>query len=209
MKRRPLFGRDGVDSRRIGQIDAIEPSPISAWRAATCIQPASSVLDLIHRDAGSPSHPSAEPTVLEVQAAARPLGQQVEPGRIASEHELGLAFATLAQQRVGGLLVMNAPVFFSNRERLAALAARHAIPTIYDRREFASAGGLSSYGASTRDQYRQSGVYTGRILKGAKPADLPVMQPTVFDLVVNLKAAKALGLKLPESFLLRADEVIE
>ena len=100
----------------------------------------------------------------------------------------------LVQQRVGGLLVMNAPVFFSGRERLAALAARHAIPTIYDRREFTLAGGLLSYGASTREQYRQSGVYVGRILKGAKPADLPVMQPTVFDLVVNLKAAKALGL---------------
>ncbi len=157
----------------------------------------------------SPTHPSAEPTVLEVQAAARPLGQQVEAGRIASERELEPAFATLVQQRVGGLLVMNAPVFFTNRERLAALAARHAIPTIYDRREFALDGGLLSYGASTRDQYRQSGLYVGRILKGAKPADLPVMQPTVFDLVVNLKAAKALGLTVPPTLLARADEVIE
>ncbi|MET0669242.1 MAG: ABC transporter substrate binding protein [Xanthobacteraceae bacterium] len=119
------------------------------------------------------------------------------------------AFAALAQQRIGGLLVMNAPVFFTNRERLAALAARHAIPTIYDRREFALDGGLLSYGASTRDQYRQSGLCAGRILKGAKPADLPVMQPTVFDLVVNLKAAKTIGLTVPPTMLTRADEVIE
>jgi putative ABC transport system substrate-binding protein len=157
----------------------------------------------------SPSHPSAEPTVLEVQAAARPLGQQVEATRIASERELEPALAKLAQQRIGGLLVMNAPVFFSNRERLAALAARHAIPTIYDRHEFALAGGLLSYGASTKDQYRQSGIYAGRILKGAKPADLPVMQPTIFELVLNLKAAKALGLTVPSLLIARADEVIE
>ena len=157
----------------------------------------------------SPSHPSAEPTALEVQAAARAFGQSVAVSRITSERELEPAFTKLAQQRIGGLLVMNAPVFFARRDQLTALAARHAIPTIYDRREFTLADGLVSYGASTRDQYRQSGIYVGRILKGAKPADLPVMQPTIFELVVNLKTAKMLGLTIPPTLLARADEVIE
>ena len=157
----------------------------------------------------SPSHPSAAPTALEVQAAARALGHTVAVSPINTTDELEPAFARLGAQRIDGVLVMNAPVFFAGREQLVALAARHAIPTIYDRREFALAGGLLSYGASTRDQYRQSGLYVGRILRGAKPDDLPVMQPTIFELTVNLKTSKALGIEVPPMLLARADEVIE
>ena len=157
----------------------------------------------------NPSHPSAEPTVLEVQAAAQKVALSVAVSRILSEQDLEPAFAKLPPQRINGLLLMNAPLFFFRREAFAAMAARHAIPTIYDRREFVLAGGLLSYGASTRDQYRQSGVYVGRILKGTKPDDLPVMQPTIFELTVNLHSAKALGLTIPPTVLARADEVIE
>jgi ABC transporter substrate binding protein len=111
--------------------------------------------------------------------------------------------------RVGGLLVMGSPVFLNRRDRLLALTARHALPAIYENREFTRAGGLMSYGTSVPDVYRQIGVYAGRILKGEKPAELPFLQPTKFDIAVNLKTAKALGLEMPTTILLRADEVIE
>lgn len=144
-----------------------------------------------------------------VEAAARAVGQQINILNASNEREIDTAFATLVQRRDDALLVMGDPFFNSRREKLVVLAARHAVPTIFEWREFAAAGGLMSYGASITDAYRQLGIYAGKILKGAKPADLPVMQAVKVELVINLKTAKALGLTIPQSLLLRADHVIE
>jgi putative tryptophan/tyrosine transport system substrate-binding protein len=145
----------------------------------------------------------------EAQAAARVLGVRLSALNAISESEIEGAFATLVGQQAGALLVQGDLVFVAHRDRLVALAARHAVPAIYQFREFAAAGGLMSYGSSLADSYRQQGVYTGRILKGDKPADLPVQQATKIEMILNLKTAKALGLTVPTSTLLRADEVIE
>jgi putative ABC transport system substrate-binding protein len=145
----------------------------------------------------------------DVQAAASSIGQQVLVLTASTEGEIDSAFAMLAQRRIGALVVSPDAFFFSRRDKIVAQAAQHAIPAIYDDRPTAVAGGLMSYGASLADAYQQVGVYTGRILKGEKPADLPVIQPTKLEFVINLKTAKALGLTFPPGLLAIADEVIE
>jgi putative ABC transport system substrate-binding protein len=157
----------------------------------------------------NPNNLSAERMMRDVQEAARAKGVQLNILKAGAENELETAFAALVQLHAGALLVGNDPFFFSRREELVALAARHTVPAMYEWREFAAAGGLISYGTSFAAVNRQVGVYTGRILKGAKPADLPVQQPTRFELVINLNTAKTLGLTVPPSILARADEVIE
>jgi putative ABC transport system substrate-binding protein len=152
---------------------------------------------------------NAERIIKDVQEAARAKGVQLHVLKAGSESEIDAAFPALVQLQAGGLVVGTDPFFNSRREQLVSLAARHTVPAIYEWREFAAAGGLISYGSSLTSVYRQIGIYTGKIVNGAKPADLPVEQPTRFELVVNLNTAKDLGLTVPPSILARADEVIE
>jgi putative tryptophan/tyrosine transport system substrate-binding protein len=157
----------------------------------------------------NPNNPIFDLTTRDVLAAAPIVGLKVQILKASTDREIDTAFVSLVQVRTGALLLGTDPFFNSRIEQLVALAARHAIPAMYPLREFAAAGGLMSYGTSNRDIYQQVGIYTGRILKGAKPADLPVMQTTKFDLVINLKTAKALNLQIPDKLFSVADEVIE
>jgi putative ABC transport system substrate-binding protein len=157
----------------------------------------------------NPNNPQTERVMHDVEEAARTKGVQLPVVKARTESEIDAAFASLVQLQAGAVLIQADPVFTGLREAIVMLAARHAVPAIYPLREFAASGGLISYGASLTGSYRLAGGYVGRILSGAKPADLPVQQPTTFELVVNLNTAKALGLTVPPSILSRADEVIE
>ena len=157
----------------------------------------------------NPNNANTERSIRDVEEAARAKGVQLIILKAGTENEIDAAFASLVQLHAGALLVQTDPFFNDRRDQIVALASRHAVPTIYDWREYPAAGGLISYGPSLTGIWHQLGIYAGKILKGAKPADLPVQQPTTFELVVNLNTANALGLTVPPSILTRADEVIE
>src|SRR5260221_7513175 len=157
----------------------------------------------------NPTNANVEGVTKDVTAAASAIGVQIDVVQASDSHEIDTAFATLVRNKADALLVGADSLFFTRRLQLATLATRHALPAVYFNRPFAEAGGLMSYGTSLTEVNRQLGIYTGRILKGAKPAELPVMQSTRFELVINLPTARALGLEIPSMLLARADEVIE
>jgi putative ABC transport system substrate-binding protein len=181
----------GLEAKRLGLLHEMVP------RAAT-------IAVLVH-----PNFSSAEIQLRDVQEAAPRLGVRLVVVRANAESEFEAAFATLVRERAQALLVCASPFFNARRQQLVVLAARHALPAIYEWRDFAEAGGLMSYGTVLADAYRQAGVYTGRVLKGARPADLPVVQAARFEFVINLSTAKALGIDVPPTLSARADEVIE
>jgi putative tryptophan/tyrosine transport system substrate-binding protein len=156
-----------------------------------------------------PDFPSTETQTRQLQETARRLGIQLQFSTVGVNDDFDAVFATISGQRAGALFVAVSGLFTSRRDQLVALAARFGVPASYSYREFTAGGGLMSYGTSLTDGFRQAGVYTGLILKGTKPDDLPVVQPTKFELVINLKTAKALGLTIPQSLIVAADEVIE
>jgi ABC-type uncharacterized transport system substrate-binding protein len=169
---------------------------------------------LLHRDARfavlvNPSNPQSHSVITDVQAAASAMGQQLEIVTATTNRDISPAFSDAVQKRADALLISPDPLFTNRPVQLATLAARHAMPAIYALREFAEVGGLMSYGSNFTDLFRQAGTYTGRILNGEKPADLPILQATKFELVVNLQTAEALGLDVPATLLALADEVIE
>jgi putative ABC transport system substrate-binding protein len=180
-----------LEAKRLGLLHEIVPS-------------AASIGVLVN-----PRYPDADLELRELQSAASALNRQINIVQASIEPEIDAAFATIAQQGVGALLVTQDPFFGSHLDQVVALAARYKLPTIYNQKTYTEHGGLVSYGADFADQYRQAGIYVGKILKGAKPADLPVLQPTKFELVINLKTAKALGLTIPPSVLAITDQVIE
>jgi putative tryptophan/tyrosine transport system substrate-binding protein len=157
----------------------------------------------------NPNNPAASQQIVNLQQAARTLGLGLQLAKASNPSDLDEAFSTVADRKIAALLVGADPLFGSNVDQVVELAARYRIPTVYYRREFVDAGGLMSYGTSASDAWRQVGNYVGRILKGAKPGDLPVMQSTKFELVINLKTAKAIGIEVPPNLSARADEIIE
>ena len=181
----------GLEAKRIGLLHEQVPS-------------ATTIAVLVN-----PNYTDAAAQIKEVQGAARTLGLLLPILKASSESDFDAAFATVIEQRAAALLIASDPFLFSRRNQLVALAARHGVPAMYQFRECAAVGGLMSYGTRITDSYRQVGVYTGRILKGAKPADLPVVQSTKFEFVINLKTAKSLGMTIAPTLLAQADEVIE
>jgi putative ABC transport system substrate-binding protein len=171
----------------------------------TEIMPTSSAVALLV----NPKNPNVESDTKEMENAARTSGQELRVLRAGTEAEIDLAFTTIREQGIGGLVLGTDPFFYSRRDKMVMLTARYGIPAVYFVREFPASGGLMSYGPSFVDQWRQTGLYAGRILKGAKPSDLPVLQPTKFEFVINLKTAMALGVTVPANVLALADEVIE
>jgi putative tryptophan/tyrosine transport system substrate-binding protein len=185
------FFTQGLEGKRLGLLHELVPA-------------ATTIAVLINAD-----YSPAKNQLQEVQEAAARLGVQILVLRANAETDLDAVFADLVRQRAGALLVCASPFFFSRRQQLVVLAARHAVPAIYEWHEFAAGGGLMSYGTNINDAYRQMGVYAGRILKGERPADLPIVQSTKFEFVINLSTAKALRIEVPPTLSARADEIIE
>jgi ABC-type uncharacterized transport system substrate-binding protein len=197
------FNRPGANITGVNPLSAaLEPKRLELLRE---LVPQATIIAVLL----NPASPDADLQRRDVEAAASAIGLPIHIFNASSERDIDAAFTAVIQLPTNALLVGNDPFFNSRRGQLAALATRHAILAIYSFREYAMAGGLMSYGTSLTDVYRQVGVYVGQILKGAKPADLPVLRPTKFELVINLRTAKALGLEIPPTLLARADEVIE
>ena len=216
----PIIFVIGADPVRTGLVASLNrPGGNTSGVVFTLVDLAAKLLGLLHelvpkasviavlRD---PNFPETEVESRDLEEAGRAIGRQILMVNAAHEREFNAAFATVGQAGAGGLLIGAGPYFLSQRRQLVALAGRHAVPTMYNARQYAEVGGLISYGPSLTDAYRRAGVYVGRILKGEKAGDLPVEQPArKFELVINLKTAKALGLEVPPTLLARADEVIE
>ena len=215
----PIVFTSGADPVEIGLVSSLNRpggniTGVTFISAALGSKRIELLRDLVPRASGiavlsNPNSPIAARQLREVQEAARAVGEHITILNASDIQEIDAAFEMLGQIRSSALLVGADPFFFSRREQFAALTARYAIPALFEDRDFTVAGGLMSYGASVSDAVRLVGVYTGRILKGEMPGDLPVMQPTKFELVINLKTAKALGLTVPETLLATADEVIQ
>jgi putative tryptophan/tyrosine transport system substrate-binding protein len=215
----PIVFISGSDPVKLGLVSSLNrPGGNATGVAFLVTELAAKRLELLHALVptataigvlSNPTSPLAQSEASDVQTAARALGLRVYLENASSERDIDAAFAGFVQQRVNALFVLADAFFVNQRDQLVALAARHALPVSYGQREIAEAGGLMSFGPSQTDVYRLVGVYTGRVLKGEKPSDLPVMQPTKFELVINLKTANTLGLAIPPNVLSTADEVIE
>lgn len=215
----PIVFSTGTDPLKLGLVSSLNrPSGniTGTTFASTGLEP--KWLELLHEMVPSaaligvlvnPNFSEIETQLRDVSVAARAIGQQVFIAKAGTSSGITEALSTLVEKRVGALVVASDPFFFAQRDQLVALASHHKIPAIYQLRDYVVAGGLMSYGQRLEDSYRHTGIYTGRILKGTKPVDLPIYQSTKFELVVNLRAAKALGLEVPLSLLMRIDEVIE
>ena len=214
----PIVFIIGADPVKVGLVASINRPGGNITGVVFSIVPWAKLLGMLHelvpkasiiavlRD---PNGPEVESQSRDLEEAARAIGRQILMVSAANEREFHAAFAKVVQAGAGGLLISASVFFFSQRRQLAALAARHALPTVYSLREYAEVGGLISYGPSQSDAYRRAGVYVGRILKGEKPGDLPVELGTKFELVINLATAKAFGVEIPPTLLALADEVIE
>jgi ABC-type uncharacterized transport system substrate-binding protein len=215
----PIVFLTGVDPIQGGLVDSLSrPSGNLTGVTLLNVEIVPKRLELLHELVPTatimalllnPTNPNAETIARDLQAAATTRGLQLHVLHASAKRDFDAAFATVVRLHASALVIGTDPFFISESEHLAALGVRHAVPAIFQFREFAAAGGLISYGGNNRDQYRQIGIYTGRILKGEKPADLPVQQETRVELIINLKTARAFGLSVPLALLARADEVIE
>jgi putative tryptophan/tyrosine transport system substrate-binding protein len=215
----PIVSASGADPVQIGLVASLNRpggnvTGITSMNSGLGAKQLGFLHQLLGRDGRfavllNPSNPQRESVITEVQAAASSMGQQLEILTAATKGDLNPAFGAAVQKRVDALLISADPLFTNRPAQLAILAARHGMPAIYALREFAQAGGLMSYGSNFAELFRQAGIYTGRVLKGEKPADLPILQATKFEFVVNLQTAEALGLEVPATLLALADEVIE